>query len=153
MRTPGALGRPAGRRWPCGTASCARAVPWVGPGAPRSNWSSFYREVALPGARHVAQLPVLPQPLPGFGVMVIFRPCRDRLAVYYTVRDREAMARLAKLRLLGPVFKPFARDADEKVTVGLALWCGFQAQEVWALVVNVRWSVCGKWEGGRGASA
>ena len=44
-----------------------------------SNWSGFYREVALPGARQLAQLPVLP-PLPGFGLLIIFRPCHDRLA-------------------------------------------------------------------------
>eukprot|EP00435_Cladocopium_sp_Y103_P046926 s1358_g13.t1 len=55
-----------------------------------SNWSHFFQEVSLPGSQHVAHMPVLPYPHPGFGLILIFKPSQNTLAVYYMIRDKEA---------------------------------------------------------------
>jgi len=72
-----------------------------------SNWSHFFQEVFLPGSLHVAHMPVLPYPHPGFGLILIFKPTRHKLAVYYMIRDREAFADVSSSILLGPKFNPF----------------------------------------------
>ncbi|CAK9052994.1 unnamed protein product [Durusdinium trenchii] len=74
-----------------------------------SNWSKFFQEVSLPDCSHVSHMPILPHPLPGFGLILIFKPNRDQLAVYYTMRHKEAFQDVSASPVLGPIFSPFQR--------------------------------------------
>lgn len=71
-----------------------------------SNWSHFFQEVSLPGSQHVAHMPVLPYPHPGFGLILIFKPSQNTLAVYYMIRDKEAFEDVSTSSVLGPFFNP-----------------------------------------------
>ena len=42
-----------------------------------SNWSNFFCQVLLPECSHVTHLPILPHPLPGFGLILIFKPSEE----------------------------------------------------------------------------
>ncbi|CAJ1383485.1 unnamed protein product [Effrenium voratum] len=73
-----------------------------------SNWASLFYEVSLPGSQHLSHMPILSYPQPGFGLLLIFKPRRDELAVYYYIRNKAAFEDASSSPMFGSSFNPFA---------------------------------------------
>ena len=83
-----------------------------------SNWSSFYCDVVLEGARQVIHLPILRSKLPMKDVGIIFRPNKNSLALFVMGRSCSEQTLLAQpvisgklLQLQPPTPMPAGRES------------------------------------------
>lgn len=81
-----------------------------------SNWAGLHHEVMLPSSTPTVHLPVIAHPQPGFGFFIIFRPRKNALAVYYSLRSRAAMDELLRSPLLTSSVIPRTLPGSETET-------------------------------------
>jgi len=72
-----------------------------------TNWTTFYRDLDLPGCTQLMHIPLMNNEQPAIAGFVIFRPAKDQIAVWCSDRDTRVMQSLGELPMFcGPVGMP-----------------------------------------------
>jgi len=75
-----------------------------------TNWTSFYRELPLPGCTELRHMPLMRSKQVAQAYFVVFRPTRDKIAVWASVRDDVAMAALKQSPVFAGTLSPRFED-------------------------------------------